>query len=133
MFYFSHRLLVVGILKLDYEKDSSDVYVHELQVTQGVPRIKEIINGSKKISTPIMDVSLEIKESEIFARLVQGRVEKKTLGQVADHIETVFKPGRCTHTRKAAMSRIRFLNLDACCFEYCRRCVYFDSSGYGAH
>jgi len=47
-----------------------------------VPRIKEIINGSKNISTPIIKVRLLNDRDEAAARLVQGRLERTTLGQV---------------------------------------------------
>ncbi|GMH41051.1 hypothetical protein BSKO_08961 [Bryopsis sp. KO-2023] len=67
--------------------------VASMQVTQGVPRIKEIINGSKAISTPIMDVPLEVSDSPVFARLIKGRLERTLLGQVASHIKTVLKAG----------------------------------------
>lgn len=76
------------------------------QVTQGVPRIKEIINGSKKISTPIMDVALEVNDSPIFARLVKGRLEKTTLGQVAIHIRTVLRPGVLSATHRFTLKSV---------------------------
>ena len=64
--------------------------VASMNVTLGVPRIKEIINASKTISTPIMDVALETKNKDAFARLVKGRIERTTLGQVAKEIRTVY-------------------------------------------
>ena len=76
--------------------------VASMNVTLGVPRIKEIINASKKISTPIIDASLESKAGgyevsenaseeqkrqarltcEAAARVVKGRIEKTLLGDV---------------------------------------------------
>lgn len=53
-----------------------------LDVTLGVPRIKEIINGAKKISTPIITAELECSDNVNFARMVKGRIEKTVLGQV---------------------------------------------------
>lgn len=53
-----------------------------LDVTLGVPRIKEIINGAKKISTPIVTAILEHNNNAKFARVVAGRIEKTMLGQV---------------------------------------------------
>ncbi|CAD7700847.1 unnamed protein product [Ostreobium quekettii] len=67
--------------------------VASMNVTLGVPRIKEIINASKSISTPIMDVTLDTKDKAAFARLVKGRIERTTLGQVAREIKTVYQPG----------------------------------------
>lgn len=45
-------------------------------------RIKEIINASKSISTPIIRTSLVNSEDPSFARLVKGRIERTTLGEV---------------------------------------------------
>ena len=47
-----------------------------MSITQGVPRIKEIINAAKLISTPVITCTLENPESEIGARIAKGRVEK---------------------------------------------------------
>lgn len=67
--------------------------VASMNVTLGVPRIKEIINGAKNISTPIMKVALVAKKDVVAARLVKGRLERTTLGQVAKSISVQFKPG----------------------------------------
>lgn len=64
--------------------------VASMNVTLGVPRIKEIINASKTISTPIMAVSLEVQESEVSARFVKARLERTTLGQVARSVRIVL-------------------------------------------
>jgi len=53
-----------------------------LDVTLGVPRIKEIINASKKTSTPIITAPLDCNDNLKTARMVKGRVEKTLLGQV---------------------------------------------------
>ena len=53
-----------------------------LDVTLGVPRIKEIINAAKKISTPIITATLECDDNLKTARMVKGRVEKTVLGEV---------------------------------------------------
>jgi len=45
-------------------------------------RIKEIINASKNISTPIITAHLEVDDDAEFARRVKGRIEKTTLGEV---------------------------------------------------
>ena len=42
--------------------------VASMNITLGVPRIKEIINASKKISTPIITVCLENDKDAEFAR-----------------------------------------------------------------
>lgn len=45
-------------------------------------RIKEIINGGKNISTPIITAYLENDTDEEFARRVKGRIEKTILSEV---------------------------------------------------
>merc|ERR1719251_681690 len=54
--------------------------VASMNITLGVPRIKEIINASKKISTPIVTTYLENKFDAEEARKVKGRIEKTTSG-----------------------------------------------------
>ena len=56
--------------------------VASMNITQGVPRIKEIINASKNISTPIITAALEIQDDPEEARRVKGRIEKTLLGEV---------------------------------------------------
>ena len=53
-----------------------------MSITQGVPRIKEIINASKVISTPVITCELSSKEEEIAARVAKGRIEKTYLKDV---------------------------------------------------
>lgn len=57
--------------------------VASMNITQGVPRIVEIINASKSISTPIITAEIENKTSMEFARKVKARIEKTTLGEVS--------------------------------------------------
>lgn len=57
--------------------------VASMNVTLGVPRIKEIINAAKNISTPIITCKLVSSSSEQSARIVKGRVEKTYLGDVS--------------------------------------------------
>lgn len=47
-----------------------------MSITQGVPRIKEIINASRTISTPIISCDLYSKDSITAARVVKGRIEQ---------------------------------------------------------
>lgn len=66
--------------------------VASMNVTLGVPRIKEIINAAKIISTPIITAQLVNKGSLPSARIVKGRVEKTLLGDIAAHIDEVVGP-----------------------------------------
>ena len=53
-----------------------------MSITQGVPRIKEIINASRAISTPVISCDL-ISKDEIAARVVKGRIEQTFLRDVS--------------------------------------------------
>jgi len=55
-------------------------------VTLGVPRIKEIINAAKKISTPIITAQLLSRKDVLSARIVKGSMEKAVLGEVNYHL-----------------------------------------------
>lgn len=54
-----------------------------MSMTQGVPRIKEIINASKAISTPLINCTLDTKSSEVAARAVKSRIERTYLKDVS--------------------------------------------------
>ena len=56
--------------------------VASMNITLGVPRIREIINASKSISTPIVTAKLVAENSESTARIVKGRIEKTYLRDV---------------------------------------------------
>jgi DNA-directed RNA polymerase III subunit RPC1 len=66
--------------------------VASMNVTLGVPRIKEIINAAKLISTPIISCKLVTSDSEASARIVKGRLEKTHLGDVAAVLEEAWAP-----------------------------------------
>ena len=85
--------------------------VASMNVTLGVPRLKEIINGSKKISTPIITASLVCKHDERSARIVKARVEKTTLGQVAVHIKETYASDQAYLSVKLDMDAIEQLHL----------------------
>ncbi|KAF3761135.1 hypothetical protein M406DRAFT_47384 [Cryphonectria parasitica EP155] len=58
-----------------------------MSITQGVPRIKEIINASKTISTPVITCPLENKKQIEVAKVVKARIEKTYVSDVIKHIE----------------------------------------------
>ncbi|KAF9077107.1 hypothetical protein BDP27DRAFT_1311829 [Rhodocollybia butyracea] len=66
--------------------------VASMNVTLGVPRIKEIINAAKAISTPIITCKLVTADSEASARIVKGRLEKTLLGDIAGVLEEAWAP-----------------------------------------
>ena len=69
--------------------------VASMDITQGVPRIKEIINAVPSISTPIITVELLNNQDEISARVCKGRLERTLLGEVAAFIKEVYTPEMC--------------------------------------
>lgn len=53
-----------------------------MSITQGVPRIKEIINASRTISTPVISCELYSKDSITAARVVKARIEQTFIKDV---------------------------------------------------
>ncbi|KAG8300593.1 DNA-directed RNA polymerase III subunit RPC1 [Homalodisca vitripennis] len=86
--------------------------VASMNITQGVPRIKEIINASKNISTPIITAHLENDTDPEFARRVKGRIEKTVLGEVCEYMEEVYLPYDSFLLVKLDLERIRLLKLE---------------------
>jgi DNA-directed RNA polymerase III subunit RPC1 len=86
--------------------------VASMNITLGVPRIKEIINASKKISTPIVTAILDDDRDAEFARRVKGRIEKTTLGEISEYIEEVMLPDDVFILVKLHMDRIKLLKLE---------------------
>jgi len=65
-----------------------------MSITQGVPRIKEIINASKKISTPVITCPLQNNQRIEAARIVKGRIEKTYISDVLSFIEDEWEAGQ---------------------------------------
>ena len=63
-----------------------------MSITQGVPRIKEIINASKLISTPVITCKLENNADIKAARIVKGRIEKTYISDVISYIDDEWLP-----------------------------------------
>jgi DNA-directed RNA polymerase III subunit RPC1 len=85
--------------------------VASMNITLGVPRIKEIINAVKDISTPIITAALS-NPSLVSARIVKGKLEKTLLGDVAVYIKEVFTPKGCYLAVKLDMQAIENLRLE---------------------
>ena len=86
--------------------------VASMNVTLGVPRIKEIINASKVISTPIINAVLVNDDDEIAARVAKGRIEKTLLEDVAFYIEDVYKDNLAYLSIKIDLETIDKLQLE---------------------
>ena len=67
-----------------------------MSITQGVPRIKEIINASKAISTPVITCPLQNPRQIEAARVVKGRIEKTYVSDVIRFIEDMWSAKRAT-------------------------------------
>lgn len=86
--------------------------VASMNVTLGVPRIKEIINATKEISTPIITASLVNDTDLVSARIVKGRIEKTLLGDIAKYIKEVYTPRGCFLEVKLDLSTVDALKLE---------------------
>ncbi|KAF9303648.1 DNA-directed RNA polymerase III subunit RPC1 [Mortierella antarctica] len=63
--------------------------VASMNITLGVPRIKQIIDAAKVITTHIIMTRLVNSTDVKAARIVKGRIEKTMLGDIAEFIEEV--------------------------------------------
>jgi DNA-directed RNA polymerase III subunit RPC1 len=86
--------------------------VASMNITLGVPRIKEIINATKDISTPIISAKLVNDRDVISARIVKGRIEKTLLGDIAEYIKEVYTPRGCYLSIKLDLDAIEALKLE---------------------
>ncbi|CAG9789529.1 unnamed protein product [Diatraea saccharalis] len=86
--------------------------VASMNITQGVPRVKEIINASRNISTPIITAELLQPLDQEYARRVKGRVEKTTLGEITTYIDEVYLPNECFLLIRLDAERIKLLCLE---------------------
>jgi DNA-directed RNA polymerase III subunit RPC1 len=85
--------------------------VASMNVTQGVPRIKEIINAARKISTPIIKAELSDPYDATYARAVKGRLERTELGQICSSIREVLDKTECYISVELDQKRINELHL----------------------
>ena len=66
-----------------------------MSITQGVPRIKEIINASKNISTPVITCALDSPYEELAARFAKAIIQKTYLKDIVAYIEDVWYYDGC--------------------------------------
>jgi DNA-directed RNA polymerase III subunit RPC1 len=86
--------------------------VASMNITLGVPRIKEIINAVKDISTPIISAKLINSRSLVSARIAKGKLEKTLLGDIAYYVKEVFTPKGCYLSIKLDTTAIENLRLE---------------------
>ncbi|XP_067637173.1 DNA-directed RNA polymerase III subunit RPC1 isoform X2 [Eurosta solidaginis] len=82
------------------------------RLVKGVPRIVEIINATKTISTPIITAEIENNKSMEYARKVKARIEKTTLGEISSYIEEVYRQDDCFLVVRLDLNRIKVLGLE---------------------
>ncbi len=66
--------------------------VASMNITLGVPRIKEIINNTKNISTPVIFAKLLQENDVMAAKIVKGRIEKTKLSEILEYIKEIMSP-----------------------------------------
>jgi len=86
--------------------------VASMNITLGVPRIKEIINSTKTISTPVIYAELVDKKDLIAARIVKGRIETTKLSEILEYIKEVMSPKGCYLKLKLDKTAIENLKLE---------------------
>jgi len=67
-----------------------------MSITQGVPRIKEIINASKVISTPVITCPLEHPDDFEGAKIIKAQIEKTFVKDVLSFVEDMWSARRAT-------------------------------------
>jgi len=102
-----------------------------MNVTLGVPRLKEIINAAKLISTPIITAKLERDDSKVAARIVKAGIEKTTLGEVSRYIKEVYSPTHCYISIALDTDTIEQLKLNVDAFTV-RRAILQGSTYHGS-
>lgn len=106
--------------------------VASMNVTLGVPRLKEIINASKQISTPIIEARLVQCDSITSARIVKAQIEKTALSEISKHIREIHCADQSYISVKLDMDAIRNLHLNVDAFSI-RWCILKGITGSGKH
>ena len=85
--------------------------VGSMNITQGVPRIKEIINAIVNIATPLVITKITDPSSVISARCMKAQIEVTKLGQIAKSVREVYWNRGCHIEIVLDMQRIKALEL----------------------
>ncbi len=86
--------------------------VASMNITLGVPRIREIINFTKNISTPVIYAKLLQENDLIAAKIVKGRIEKTKLSEIIHYIKEVISSKGSYLKVKLNPNAIEFLKLE---------------------
>lgn len=82
-----------------------------MSITQGVPRIKEIINASRLISTPVISCPLQNSRQIEVAHLVRARIEKTYIEDILRFIDDEWSPSRAFITLHINMETVEGMHL----------------------
>lgn len=82
-----------------------------MSITQGVPRIKEIINASKTISTPVITCALDSPYEEIAARFAKAIIQKTYLKDIVSYVEDMWFPQGSYINMRIDWERVKTLGL----------------------
>ncbi|CAJ2502597.1 Uu.00g099910.m01.CDS01 [Anthostomella pinea] len=82
-----------------------------MSITQGVPRIKEIINASKTISTPIITCPLQNETILEAAKVVRARIEKTYIEDIVRYIDDEWQQHRAFITLHINMEVMEGMHL----------------------
>lgn len=85
--------------------------VASMNITQGVPRIKELINANSTVSTPIVRVDLLDPYNSELARRTKMRLEHTILSQICKCMKEVFEEDGCFLQVELDLNRIKLLRL----------------------
>lgn len=86
--------------------------VASMNITQGVPRIKELINANSTVSTPVIRVELLDPYDPELARRTKMQLERTLLSQVCRSMSEIFEEDGCFVQIDLDLKRIRLLRLD---------------------
>lgn len=81
--------------------------VASMNVTLGVPRIKEIINASTNIQTPIIEVHLRNSNDIMVAKLVKNIINPIYVETISEYIKEVYEPSGCYLELKLDLNLIK--------------------------
>lgn len=93
--------------------------VASMNITQGVPRIKEIINANATVSTPIIKIELINPYDAELARRTKMRLERTILSQICRCMKEVFEEDGCFVQIELDLKRISLLRINITIDEIC--------------
>lgn len=93
--------------------------VASMNITQGVPRIKELINANSTVSTPIIRIDLMDPFDPDLARRTKMRLERTILSQICRSMKEVFEEDGCFVEIELDLRRTKLLKIDVTVDEVC--------------